>query len=103
YLKVDAEASLTIADPAGRTIRTLRNAPRTAGVNRIVWDLRYDPPSGAGGGRAGAARGTAAGGEAAAPAEEGRGGGRGGGGGPVALPGTYTVTLHAAGQDQKKT
>jgi photosystem II stability/assembly factor-like uncharacterized protein len=103
YLKGDAEASITIADPAGRTIRTLRNAPRTAGVNRIVWDLRYDPPSGAGGGRAGTARGTAAGGEAAAPAEEGRGGGRGGGGGPVALPGTYTITLRAGGQDQKKT
>ncbi|HXV86987.1 MAG TPA: hypothetical protein VD793_09820, partial [Gemmatimonadales bacterium] len=34
-------ASLTIADPTGRTVRTFK-APAQAGVNRVYWDLQYD-------------------------------------------------------------
>ncbi|HKW09345.1 MAG TPA: hypothetical protein VJO33_03135 [Gemmatimonadaceae bacterium] len=34
--------SIAIADSTGRTIRTI-DAPHVAGLNRIVWDLRFDP------------------------------------------------------------
>jgi photosystem II stability/assembly factor-like uncharacterized protein len=106
YLKGDqGDAVITIGDKSGKIIRTLRNVPRSAGVNRTVWDLRYDPAAGGGGGRGG--RATPPGGAAPAAAEgaapeEGRGGGRGGGGGPFVLPGDYTVTLRAGGREQSK-
>ncbi|TAK15574.1 MAG: hypothetical protein EPO35_06990 [Acidobacteria bacterium] len=89
YLKNAGAAKITIGPAAGKAIRTL-NVNAQAGVNRTMWDLRYDAtstpstaagPAGGGGGGGG-----------------GRGGGRGGGGGPYVLPGTYTVTLSAAGQ-----
>jgi photosystem II stability/assembly factor-like uncharacterized protein len=44
YLKTAATGpvEVTILDGAGKTVRTLR-APGQAGVNRIWWDLRYEP------------------------------------------------------------
>jgi photosystem II stability/assembly factor-like uncharacterized protein len=102
YLKNDGDVSITVNDKSGRVVRTIRNAPRGAGVNRTTWDLRYDPPSGAGGGRGrGAAPPVAA--PAAGAGEEAPAGGRGGGAGPLAIPGDYTITLRAGGQEQKKT
>ena len=101
YLKGDqTDVSITIADKSGKAVRTIRTVPRGAGVNRAVWDLRSDGPTGGGGGRGG--RGAVP--DQAAPAEEGPGGGRfGGAAGPWVLPGDYTVTLHAGGTDQTKT
>ncbi|MEW5983855.1 MAG: hypothetical protein AB1806_16000 [Acidobacteriota bacterium] len=37
--------TITIADKAGRTVRSLRNQRARAGVNRFVWDLRWDNPA----------------------------------------------------------
>lgn len=37
--------TITIADKAGRTVRTLRNQRAEAGVNRFVWNLRADNPA----------------------------------------------------------
>jgi photosystem II stability/assembly factor-like uncharacterized protein len=36
--------TITIADKAGRTVRTLRNVKAEAGITRVVWDLRHDNP-----------------------------------------------------------
>ena len=106
-------ATLTIANAAGQAIRTM-NVNATAGVNRVVWDLRYDPaPGGGGGGRGGGGggRGGAPGGGAAgaagaaAPPQGGGGGGRGGfgsGGSPSALPGDYTVVLKVGSLEMRK-
>lgn len=97
YLKTAGPAKITIATAAGKTIRTI-NANGQAGVNRAMWDLRFDATS------------TPAPAPAAGPAGEGGGGGRGGGGGggrggggPYALPGTYTVTLTAANRTLTRT
>jgi photosystem II stability/assembly factor-like uncharacterized protein len=71
--------TFTISDAGGRVIRTLQQSDVRAGVNRTAWDLRHDGPSGAPAG----------------------GGGRGGGAAPWAVPGQYTVTMRAAGQDSR--
>jgi photosystem II stability/assembly factor-like uncharacterized protein len=89
------DASITIADKAGKTIRTIRG-PKEAGVNRTTWDLQYDGPRQvpAPGGR----------GEGA-PAGGGGGGGRGrfgGAGGPFVVPGEYVVKVRAAGKELTK-
>jgi hypothetical protein len=100
FLKAESRepVTATIADNSGNVVRVLRNGPRTAGVNQLVWDLRYDATP---------ATATAAGGETA----EGRGagGGRGGGGGggrgggaPLVVPGDYTVTMRLAGREIRK-
>jgi len=102
YLKGgQTDVVLTIADKSGRVVRTIRNAPRAAGMNRSIWDLRYDPSTGADGGGGRGGRGAT---QEGAPIDEGAGrGGRGGAGGaPFVLPGTYTVTLHAGGKDLAK-
>jgi hypothetical protein len=134
YLKADANDPIviTVTDKTGRTIRTIRSTANKAGVNRVVWDLRYDPPTpapgspgggggfgrgggqGAGGGGQGRGAAVAQGGPQAAaaaaqptggqPAGEGFGGGRfGGGGGPAVVPGDYTITLKAAGKQLTRT
>jgi hypothetical protein len=78
-------------------VRTLRSAAE-AGVNRIVWNLRYDGPaniaqSGRGGAPTGEAGGRGGAGQALAVAEGG-GGGRGGASqGPTVNPGEYTVKV----------
>jgi photosystem II stability/assembly factor-like uncharacterized protein len=111
----DADVRITIKDVTGRDVRVL-NGTRSAGLNRVQWDLRATPPGGrgrgAGGGGQAAAppteegRGQAAAGQpaaapgrpgapaaaVAAPPAGGRGGGRGGFGAPVA-PGSYLVEV----------
>ena len=133
YLKSDVNGPIviTVADKSGKTIRTIRSNDNKAGVNRVVWDLRYDPPvpapgagPGGGGGAGGFGRGGGGGGQgrgaagaqagtpAPVPAAQatgegaagGFGGGRfGGGGGPAVVPGEYTITLRAAGKQLTRT
>lgn len=92
YLKGDvdsANVALRIRDGAGNVVRTLagddlRNATK-AGINRVHWDLRYQP----------------------LPAAQTAGQGGGGGGpfggaannGPFVLPGEYRVTLVVNNRD----
>ena len=110
YLKAAGPVKISIANAAGKVVRTLTPNGQ-AGVNRVVWDLRYNPPNAPvvnlgeegpapAAGRAGRAGGA---GEGAGRGGGGGGGGRGGGGGPYVLPGTYTITLEAAGQTLKRT
>jgi hypothetical protein len=111
-VKSGGPATLAIAKSSGEAVRTLATTA-TPGVNRVVWDLRYDAATGGAGGRGGAGggrgggRGAAGGGapdQAAADAGGGGGGGgRGGGGSPYVLPGEYTVTLKTGGQEIKRT
>ena len=93
FLKAEPkDVTIAVADSGGKTIRTLRNPSKAAGINRVAWDLRYDPPTpprpqpgapdggrGGGGGRFGAA------------------------GGPLVVPGDYTITLSVNGRQLKKT
>lgn len=93
YLKSESKQDVTIAiaDRSGKVIREIGNAPKEAGVNRAVWDLRYDPATPAASDRA--ARGFGGG-----------GGGRFGfRGSAMAVPGEYTVTINAGGQTMTKT
>jgi photosystem II stability/assembly factor-like uncharacterized protein len=92
YLKGEvppANLALRIRDGAGNVVRTisgddLRNANK-AGINRVHWDLRYQP----------------------LPAQPQQGGGGGGGGfgggggtnGPFVMPGEYRVTLVVNNKD----
>jgi len=90
YLKAAPQAPVTIAisDKAGRTVRTLRQRGE-AGVNRFLWNLRFDIPGAPSSGRAGLGPITGQ-----APA-----GGRGGGPqGPAVVPGEYTVRVEAGGK-----
>jgi photosystem II stability/assembly factor-like uncharacterized protein len=89
YLKETQDSTdfeITITDTSGATVRTLE-APGEAGISEVLWDWRhdrpYEPDATTGGGRGG--RG---------------GGGRGGAApqGPVALPGTYTVSMAVDGE-----
>jgi photosystem II stability/assembly factor-like uncharacterized protein len=67
---------LTISDATGRIVRRL-NAPLTAGMNRVTWDLRYPAPT--------LAPPRPADGEEDPFAEP--------PGGPLVMPGKYSVTL----------
>jgi hypothetical protein len=73
-----ATLELTITDASGDHVRTLEG-PGKAGLNEALWDWRHDRPY--------------------EPEEEG-GGGRGGGAsqGPVAMPGTYTISMEVDGE-----
>ncbi len=74
--------ALTITDAQGNHVRTLE-APSEPGVNEVVWDWRFDAPYEADGQQGGG------------------GGGPFGGGtpqGPIALPGTYTVSMDVGGE-----
>ncbi|MGQ0538770.1 MAG: WD40/YVTN/BNR-like repeat-containing protein, partial [Gemmatimonadaceae bacterium] len=77
----------TIADAGGKHVRRLTPSVAQVGVNRIVWDLRYD------------------GARPVAGQQQGFGGGGGGffggGGGPAVVPGSYTVTLTLGGKQLK--
>jgi photosystem II stability/assembly factor-like uncharacterized protein len=84
YLKAkpDQPIKATITDAAGAVVRELTDSA-SAGVNRLVWDLRHtgpdraQPPGGPGGG----------------------GGGFGfGARGPLVVPGEYTATFDVPGQ-----
>jgi photosystem II stability/assembly factor-like uncharacterized protein len=94
YLKTkpaDGEqVRIVVQDKSGKTIRTITNAPREAGVNRAVWDTRMDPP--------------------VPPQPPGAGGGGGGGGfggmaagGPRVDPGDYTITVTVGKREAKGT
>jgi hypothetical protein len=80
YLKsaASADVKISIADATGRVVRTL-DGTKTAGINRVWWNLAVPPPPG----QAQAGRG---------------GGGRGGFGGAQAEPGVYQVTIETAGK-----
>ncbi len=76
-----AEATITISDQTGKMIRTLKG-PAKAGLNRVRWNLRGEPPP--------------------RPAGFTGGGGGGFGGqftGPAAEPGSYVVKVSVAGKD----
>jgi photosystem II stability/assembly factor-like uncharacterized protein len=78
YLKSAApgDVKISIADASGKVVRTM-DGTKQAGVNRLVWNLAPNPP----------------------PGQQAGGFGGGRGGAPAAVePGTYIVTLNAAGK-----
>ena len=77
---------ITISDITGRVVREMAGT-KDAGLNRVQWNLRGNPPQG------GAGRGGFGGGGAQA------GGGRGGFGAPAVEAGTYLVKLSVGGKD----
>jgi hypothetical protein len=89
------DVSLVISDSVGRSIRTLPGS-KVVGINRVMWDLRFDVLSSS----------AAPAGRAAGAGPSGRAGGAGGGhGGPptlniVAPPGRYTVRLRIGEGEQ---
>ncbi|MEO8727162.1 MAG: glycosyl hydrolase, partial [Acidobacteriaceae bacterium] len=87
YLKADEkeEPVITISDKSGNVIRTLRKSPKAAGVDRAVWDLRYDGP------------------HPLANAKEEEENEYRFAGGPYVVPGEYVVKVRAAGKEQTKT
>jgi len=102
-------ADVVVSDNSGRMVRTLRG-PTAKGVNRVVWDLRMNPPVDStnvptGGGRGGGGGGGGRGGPPAAVPIGFPGGGEGGGGGggrgsvvgPFVLPGWYSVRVTVPG------
>jgi photosystem II stability/assembly factor-like uncharacterized protein len=124
YLKQQppGEVNVTVSDKDGKVVRRMRRVADEAGVNRVAWDLRYDPLPGApgggggGGGRGGAGAGTAPPDTSLEAVRARRraateGGGEGpneneGFGGPVSpsvLPGVYTVALSVGGREYTKT
>ena len=126
YLKVDVEGAITVTvtDKSGQTIRTIRSNANKAGVNRVVWDLRYDAQARsrdrlasqfAGRRAAGRSGGrddgppsaeTEQGGdesESSAQVQRAGRGGRFGGGSPQVVPGEYIITLRAGGKQLTKT
>jgi hypothetical protein len=97
-----------IADVSGANKRTL-TAPARAGINRLEWNLTFDPtPEQVQAFQAAqaAARGGRQGGEAAGQPPAGGGRGRGGPGGPQgdpADPGEYRVTMTVNGKTYPST
>jgi sortilin (neurotensin receptor 3) len=87
YLKSAAsgDVKITITDGAGKTVRDLTGT-KSAGINRVVWNMTANPPQGQG----------------QAQGFGGGGGGRGGGGAPTVEPGTYNVTLNVGGKTLTK-
>ncbi len=84
------DVKITITDVTGRVVREM-DGTKSAGLNRVHWNLRGNPPQAA----AGAAGGRGAGGGGGQA-----GGGRGGfGGGPAIEPGTYLLKLSVGGKD----
>jgi photosystem II stability/assembly factor-like uncharacterized protein len=84
YLKEHGAAKVDVLDAAGKVVRELARMPEEAGLNRVVWDLRYQGP------HARAVSGgddPEAGGGFGFPAR-----------GPLVLPGKYTVRLTAGGK-----
>ena len=76
--KPDNAVKVSIADGNGQLVRTIKDTTFTAGINRIVWNLRAEEPaklnSGGGGGWRGAFR-------------------------PTVDHGTYTATINVDGQE----
>jgi hypothetical protein len=83
YLKDSGPAQVEVLDAAGKTVRELGKVPQEAGLNRVVWDLRYQGPHS----------------RAVSGADAGDQGGFGfPARGPLVLPGKYTVKLTAGGK-----
>jgi len=87
YLQADPKQAVTvdITDGNGVKVRSLRDTLAKAGVNRIIWDLRYDEATRAPGMQAGGRRRF------------------GGGGRPLVAPGSYTAKISANGQSAETT
>lgn len=87
YLQADPKQAVTvdIFDGNGAKVRSLRDTLSKAGLNRIVWDLRYDEATRAPGAQAGGRRRF------------------GGGGRPLVAPGSYTAKISANGQTAETT
>ena len=94
YLKTkpadDEQVRIVVQDKSGKTVRTMTDGTRLAGVNRVVWDTRVDPP--------------------VPPAPPGTGGGGGGGGfgmfgggGARVDPGDYTVKISVGSREATTT
>ena len=81
YLKSAAsgDVKITVADFAGKVIRNL-DGSKTAGINRVMWNLSPNP----------------------LPGQQGGGGGGRGGFGAAVEPGTYVVTLSMGGKTYTK-
>jgi photosystem II stability/assembly factor-like uncharacterized protein len=79
----DERIKVEILDGSGRTVRTLTDVGREAGLNRVAWDLNYDPP------RPRKDEEAPESDFSRPPA------------GPPALPGTYTVRLTVDGQSRE--
>ncbi|MCU1381924.1 MAG: glycosyl hydrolase, repeat [Acidobacteria bacterium] len=77
------EVTVTASDARGAIVRVLKGTAR-AGINRVSWDMRFEPPVADG------RRDTPSGGGFGGPPA-----------GPLVLPGTYTITLAAAGRSLK--
>ena len=87
-LPADTKLVLTISDESGRPIRRM-DLEKGAGLRRVAWNLRTDPP-------AAPAPGTpeaAAAGRGGQGGRGGFGGGRGGNQPPLVQPGRYRATL----------
>jgi photosystem II stability/assembly factor-like uncharacterized protein len=76
-----SQVAVTVADSRGDVVRTI-TAPGRAGMNRVSWDLRMEPPVG------GAAQEAPAGGTVGSSPL-----------GPLVLPGIYTVTVSVGGAE----
>jgi photosystem II stability/assembly factor-like uncharacterized protein len=74
-----SEIQIAISDAHGTVVRSMK-APGRAGINRVSWDLRVEPPS-----ADGADKVPAVGGFGGSPI------------GPFVLPGTYAVTVTMSG------
>lgn len=117
---VSGDVAFEIADITGKSKRTYK-VPAKPGVNRLAWDMRFDPtpeqleqfkrfqeqqrgagPGGAGqpggGGGGGGGGGQAFGGGGGGQGRGGRGGGNQGPQGAAAGPGEYRVTMTANGK-----
>jgi photosystem II stability/assembly factor-like uncharacterized protein len=99
------DVKITISDITGKIVRTI-NGTKEAGLNRVQWNLRGDPPPrpagfGPPGGEpqpaASQPPGSAQPGQP--PAEQGRGGRFGALAGPALEPGTYLVRLSVDGRE----
>ncbi|HKE28769.1 MAG TPA: hypothetical protein VKB88_40745 [Bryobacteraceae bacterium] len=86
YLQERGPSKIEILDATGKLVRDLGPVPQQAGVNRVVWDLRMQPPR---------ARRVSGEGDAGGDPEGGRGFPARG---PLVLPGKYTVRLTAGGK-----
>ncbi|HEX3742292.1 MAG TPA: hypothetical protein VHW09_00100 [Bryobacteraceae bacterium] len=84
YLKESGPAKVEVLDEAGKLVRDLGAVLHDAGLNRVVWDLRYEGPHAR---TMGATADAAAGGGFGFPAR-----------GPLVLPGKYTIRLTAGGK-----
>jgi len=83
-LPADARLVLTINDESGKQVRRM-DVEKTAGLRRVVWNLRMDPPAApARPSEAEPATGDDAGGQAAQAGQAGQQGGRGAGAAQIA-------------------